>query len=117
MAKVSILLDEDVDPLLAAVLRMCGVDAIAAQDAGLRSADDEALLQFAAREGRVLLTHNVSDFVKLAREWAGARRSHAGILVGRQVGFKVLLRRVSKFIGRNAAEDMRDRLDWLENYK
>lgn len=117
MARVSLFLDEDVDPLLAAVLRMRGVDAISAQEAGLRSVNDEDLLEGAARQGRVLVTHNVADFVKLAREWAGVHRNHAGILVGRQMGFKGLLRRVSKFIGRTAAADMRDRLEWLENYK
>ncbi len=96
MARLSFLLDEDVDPLLAAVLRMRGVDAVSAQDVGLRAADDEELLAHAAREGRVLMTHNVVDFVTLSGEWARAGSRHAGVLVGRQIGFKVLLRRVSR---------------------
>ena len=36
------------------------LDLIRVQDAGLRSSDDESILEWAANEGRVLLTHDVT---------------------------------------------------------
>jgi hypothetical protein len=36
------------------------LDLVRVQDAGLSSADDAAVLEWAAREGRVLLTHDVT---------------------------------------------------------
>ena len=114
---IALLLDEDVDPLLAGTLRMRGVDAVSVHGIGLRGADDEAVLKRAAFKGRVLMSHNVADFLMLAGDWARRGQRHAEILVSRQVSFKTLLRRVSKFLARNDAESMRDRLEWLENYR
>jgi hypothetical protein len=56
------LADENLDgDLLRALLRRRpGLDVVRVQDAGLASADDAAILAWAAREGRVLLTHDVN---------------------------------------------------------
>jgi hypothetical protein len=39
-------------------LRLGGLDVLRAQDVGLRGADDDAVLEWAAGSGRVLLTHD-----------------------------------------------------------
>lgn len=114
---ILLFLDEDVDPLLAGTLRLRGIDAVSVHHLGLRGAPDHELLERATAEGRVLMTHNITDFVGLATRWAQAGRVHAGIVVSRQVSFKILLRRATKFLARNDAGGMRDRLDWLENYR
>src|SRR5271169_89762 len=51
------------------------VNLVRVQDAGLSGADDEAVLEWAAREGRVLLTHDVSTLTLYPydRVNAGAR--------------------------------------------
>jgi hypothetical protein len=53
----------------------------------LEGLDDEGLLAIAAKDGRVLVTHNVHDFPDILRSWAEADRRHAGclILVGMQL--------------------------------
>ena len=48
------------DILRALFRRNPGIDVIRAQDAGLTEVDDGALLEWAAEQGRVLLTHDVS---------------------------------------------------------
>jgi hypothetical protein len=48
------------DILRALFRRNPGIDVVRAQDAGLTSADDEALLAWAAEHDRVLPTHDVS---------------------------------------------------------
>jgi predicted nuclease of predicted toxin-antitoxin system len=49
--------------------------------AGEGPLSDEDVLALAADDRRVLITRNSRDFVPLAREWAEADRSHAGIVL------------------------------------
>jgi uncharacterized protein DUF5615 len=43
--------------------------------------DDEDVLALAADGGRILVTHNVTDFPEILREWAAGGRSHAGVIL------------------------------------
>jgi hypothetical protein len=45
-----------------------GVDIVRVQDAGLSGADDPTVLEWAAREGRALLTHDVTTMTRYAYE-------------------------------------------------
>jgi predicted nuclease of predicted toxin-antitoxin system len=47
----------------------------------LDGATDEALLEVAAGEDRIMVTFNVADFPDIARRWAEAVRSHAGLII------------------------------------
>lgn len=46
--------------------RMLDLDIVRVQDAGLSGADDPTVLEWAAREGRILLTHDVSTITHFA---------------------------------------------------
>jgi len=62
------------------------VDIVRIQDAGLSGASDEAVLEWAAREGRVLLSHDVSTLTRLVYERVKAHLPMPGVLeVGRSV--------------------------------
>jgi hypothetical protein len=52
-----------------------------AEDPSLEGLSDPRVLELAAIERRVLVTRNSRDFAPLAREWAEARRSHAGLIL------------------------------------
>lgn len=39
------------------------------------------MLALAAREERILVTHNVRDFPGILREWAAEQRPHAGAIL------------------------------------
>ena len=88
---INLYLDEDVDPLLARVLRERGYDCMSTQEAQNRGITDAEQLAFAAERGRAILTFNIKDFVLLAQRPAGA---HAGIIVSDHLPFRELLRRV-----------------------
>ena len=45
--------------------RLPGLDLVRVQDVGLSGADDPTILAWAAREGRVMLTHDVSTMTRL----------------------------------------------------
>src|SRR2546426_247493 len=54
------------------------------QDAGLAGAKDPAVLEWAAREGRVLLTHDVNTMTKFAYERIRAQQPTPGVIVVRR---------------------------------
>ena len=59
-------LDEHVDPAIATALRRAGIDVTTTIEAGLRTKEDEAHLQFARTERRVIVTRD-QDFLRIAR--------------------------------------------------
>lgn len=68
-------LDEHVDQAVARGLRSRGLDVTTTAEAGLLAADDEAHLEFARREARVVVTHD-ADFLRLS----AAGENHDGIV-------------------------------------
>lgn len=78
-----LLLDANLFPRgIAAKLRHAGDDVLAlAEDATFEELPDPQVLELAASEQRVLITRNSRDFAPLARQWAQAGRSHAGIIL------------------------------------
>jgi predicted nuclease of predicted toxin-antitoxin system len=63
---VRLLLDENLSPQQAAVLREQGHDAVAAVEVGLSGEPDTQVREFAIREGRVLITLD-ADFADMLR--------------------------------------------------
>jgi hypothetical protein len=55
------------------------LDIVRIQDVGLSGVDDPAVLEWAAQEGRVLLTHDVSTITKYAYERVRAGRPMPGV--------------------------------------
>ncbi len=85
----ALLLDADVPPALADALRKLRYDVLAASgDPALGSLSDSDLLAEATRQGRVVVTFNVVDFVVLTQELARADRAHAGVILIHSRTFK-----------------------------
>jgi predicted nuclease of predicted toxin-antitoxin system len=113
---IKLYLDEDVHPDLAEAIRQKGFDCQSAAEAGRLGTTDEEQLGYAATQGRCLFSFNVADFAVLAKEWAGAGRHHAGILVTAQVsrkGLGELLNRLLKVLNNTAADEMADVFRYL----
>ena len=55
------------------------LDIVRVQDVGLSGADDPAVLEWAAQEGRVLLTHDVSTITKHAYERVRVSQPMSGV--------------------------------------
>jgi predicted nuclease of predicted toxin-antitoxin system len=101
--------DEHVPRAVVRALRSRGVDVQTVTEASMRSAGDRDHLEHAAREHRVILTHD-ADILRLAA--AGAR--HAGIVflrrdarVGEMVSAIVLVNDVLR------AEDMANHVEFI----
>ena len=114
---IKLYLDEDIDPLLAKVLRDRGLDCTSAHESGNRGYADADQLALASSQGRAILTFNVKDFVQLTQEFAVSGRTHNGIIVSDHLPFRELLRRILLLLHRHANEDLTGRLLWLQDYK
>jgi hypothetical protein len=62
-------LDHNISRNLIIPLRSAGHDVVAVRDIGLTRATDEAQLLEAVRQGRILVTHNRTDFTLLHDAW------------------------------------------------
>lgn len=72
---------------IASVLRGKGHDVRALVEKPLSEGmEDAEVLALAAAESRILVTQDVSDFPRLLRDWAGASRSHAGVILVHGIG-------------------------------
>ena len=114
---IRLYLDEDVDPLLAHILRSRGVDCLSTQDANNLGRTDPDQLTFAVDNGRAILTFNVKDFVQLASTYTVSGRQHSGIIVSDHLPFRELLRRTLILLQHHVHDDLTDKLLWLQNYK
>ncbi len=73
---IRLLLDENLSPGVARILREEGRDVVHVRDRGLLGVSDAEVLERGFAEDRVLVTANVADFRKLAQ----SRELHAGIV-------------------------------------
>lgn len=103
-------LDEDVQVFLAEALRARGVDALHAYEAGRGGEADTAQLAFAATQGRCIVTYNRGDFVVLARQYAEAGMTHAGVVVAIRRPPGDVLRALVALAAAHTGETLRDQL-------
>ena len=76
------LVDEQLSPQIAALLRKAGydVDAVADRE-DLAGRSDRIIFEVASSEGRAVITNNIKDFRPLAAEWLAQGRVHAGVIL------------------------------------
>lgn len=75
------LIDEQLSPKIAVLLRDAGYDVLAVADRDdLVDHSDRIVFEVAGREGRALVTNTVKDFRPLAAEWLAAGRTHPGLI-------------------------------------
>ena len=113
MAKIRLLLDEDVRPILAEILRHRGYDVIHVLELERTGKTDAEQLDHAVSQRRAILTHNIRDFIMLDRQYRESGKEHFGILLSEQVTMRDLLRRTLRFLGQRAAEDVKNTVFWL----
>lgn len=82
------------------------------QEPELEGLDDDAVLALATGDERVLVTHNVSDFPRILRDWASEERSHAGVILVYGIDhaeFDLVARGIERWLGRRPSPD-----DWTD---
>lgn len=117
LEKIKLYIDEDLTDRLAVTLRSRGYDAVSAHEVNMRGNTDKEQLEYAIKHNRVILTRNIKHFVNLQREYYKNGLPHDGILVTDYLPLKKLIRRITKFLNVKHPDEMRNCLEWLQNYK
>ncbi len=115
--KIKLYLDEDVPLSFAQALKNRGVDVTTTQQSRNRRSSDREQLVFATAEKRVIFTHNKRDFILLHNDYLKSGREHAGIIVTDQLPIGVLLQRFMKLWFSLNNMDIKNRLEFLSNWR
>jgi hypothetical protein len=115
--RIKLYLDEDVPYAFAQALSNRGVDVITTQQVGNDTLSDEEQLEYALRINRTIFTHNKKDFIILNNKKLRENKEHSGIILSDQLPIGTLLRRFMKLWFFVKAEEMRNRLEFLSNWK
>lgn len=78
-------------------------------------ASDEYQLLWATAQGRVIFTHNISDFIQLAEKYS----NHSGIILASQNSYSLsqLITLLDRALTAGAGEEFRGRVRWLSDWK
>jgi len=114
------LVDEDVQTCLVFYLEDWGHSAAHVKyRADLVEEDDPVVLAAAVREGRVIVTYNVTDYEDLHRQYQAAAQHHLGIIVSRQqraASFRNTLRWMGNLLRALSASDLADQVHYLHTF-
>jgi len=117
MAAIRLLLDEDVRTSIAEILRSRNFDVVHVLEAGRGGYSDIEQLAYAVMQKRVMLTHNIRDYVALDRIYQDQGRIHYGIIVSDQLPLRVLLQRISRCLSSLCMEDVKQKVVWLSDFR
>ena len=110
---IELYLDEDVNILVANLLRGRGFVAITTRDAGLLQSSDAEQLSHAVMEHKTFLTHNRADFEALARDYADAGTKHYGIILAQRHQPYELVRRLIRILNHVTADEIEDQVRYI----
>lgn len=113
MAKVKLLLDEDVHLDLASALRKRGYDAMHVQELARKGLNDREQIEYVVEQESCIFTFNVKDFVLLHNEYVINEKEHFGIIVASQLPIGEALRRLLALLQRSSRESMKNMLEFL----
>lgn len=103
-----VFLDEDVDLIIADILRSHGFEVETAQGAGRKSMSDAEQLTYASDNGMLILTHNRDDYAELVVEWFEAGKEHYGVISAVQRPPNEVVHRLMNFLERFTADQLKN---------
>ncbi|MCX6905197.1 MAG: DUF5615 family PIN-like protein [Verrucomicrobia bacterium] len=114
-----LLLDEHLDPAIAAALRreFRGLDVQSVEDPGWAGLDDAALLEVLDAENSVLMTRDINSMPEHLRRRLKDGLTHAGVVFVprsiKQTDRRTLIRKLARLLKERVSEDWRCRIFWL----
>ena len=110
---IELYLDEDVDVLVADLLRARGFVATTTRDAGKLQASDAEQMACSVGRQETLLTHNRADFEALARTYLVTGQSHHGIIIATRHPPHEIVRGLLPILNQVTADEMQDQLRYI----
>lgn len=105
--------DEDVSVLVSRLVRARGFTTLTTHEAQQNGAPDAGQLEFATERGMAILTHNRSDFERLAHDYINGGKQHHGMIIAVRRPPYELARRVLTVLNRFTADEMIDQVLFL----
>jgi predicted nuclease of predicted toxin-antitoxin system len=110
---IGLYLDEDVNVLVATLLRARGFGATTAHDVGQLGKSDAEQLAYAVGRQMTLLTHNRADFEDLDRQYRDAGQTHHGIIIAVRRPPQEIARRLLIILNQVTADEMDDQVRFI----
>ena len=106
-------LDEDVNVLIAELLKARGFDAITTRDAKQLQATDAEQFAYAVSQARTLVTHNITDFEALVQAYFDANRSHCGVIFAVRRSPQAIAQRLLVILNQVTADEMHNQVRYI----
>ena len=110
---IELFLDEDVDVLVAGLVRARGFKATTTQEAGRKGKDDADQLAYAVCQQSTLVTHNRMHFEALAQEYLAAGRIHYGIIIAVRRPVYQMARRLLTILNHVTSDEMQNQIRYI----
>lgn len=110
---IRLYLDEDVDVLIADLVRARGFIVTTTLEAAQTGSSDEAQMAHAANTGHTFLTHNRTDFERLAEQYFSIGREHHGIIIAARRSPYEITRRLLMIMNEFTADEMKNQIRYI----
>lgn len=110
---IELYLDEDVDVLIAELLRVRGFTALTTRDAGQRQNSDNEQLAYAISQQKAFLTHNRIDFEELAKQYFENNQNHYGIIIAVRRSPHEIVKRLLIILDQVTVDEMQNQIRYI----
>lgn len=110
---IELYLDEDVDVLIADLIRARGFAVTTTVEAGQLHNDDDAQLAYAVAHDQTFVTHNRTDFEDRAQAYFVAGQIHPGIIITVRRSPYEIAQRLLVILNNVAADEIRDQVRYI----
>jgi hypothetical protein len=110
---IELYFDEDVDVLVANLIRARGFAALTTRESGQLGRDDAAQLAYATDQQKTFVTHNRADFEALAQTYFATGQAHFGIIIAVRHDAYELTRRLLVILNQVTADEMHGQLRYI----
>lgn len=110
---IEIYLDEDVNVLIANLIRSRGFTVKTTQESGNLGKTDVEQFEFAKSRKFVLLTHNRVDFEAIAEEHFESNKTHYGLIIAARHPPQEIVRRLLKILNIFTADEMINQIRYI----
>jgi predicted nuclease of predicted toxin-antitoxin system len=110
---ICLYLDEDVNVLIADLLRARGFDVITARDAEQLHISDAEQLAYAVNQVRTLVTHNRTDFEELVQSYFESGYSHYGVIFAVRRPPQEIAQRLLAILNHVTADEIQNQVRYI----
>lgn len=110
---ICLYLDEDVNVLIADLLRARGFDAITARDAEKLHATDAEQFAYTVSQARTLVTHNRTDFEELVQTYFDSGQVHYGVIFAVRRSPQEIAQRLLAILNQVTSDEMQNQVRYI----